>query len=312
MFDRRYEYFFTIVKLKSFAKTAEEMYVSPPAITKQIKSLENSLGFKLFERSNKGAILTRAGEAFYAKARVLYQAFHHAVDESRAIAACAPTVLKIGTLNAECHRVLPAICVALKKSFPSMEFKYHATEYESATAAILDHTIDFFIKYGSDGIDSKYIKKHLLYWSYPNVIAVESGELTDKATIKMQDLRHKTLIFPAKGCSEYYDQLRMEIEQISPYINIVTTPETDAFYLKLKTEQCFSICPSLFEAPGSEYKLIPMELSKHLKPMRMDIVMRNQSESFGAMFIQIARQAILHLMDDELRALQISAQEQNI
>jgi DNA-binding transcriptional LysR family regulator len=58
-------YFLKLAETLSFTKTAQQYYVSQPAISKQINALEKELGFKLFERNNKSTALTAEGKLFY-------------------------------------------------------------------------------------------------------------------------------------------------------------------------------------------------------------------------------------------------------
>ena len=59
------EYFLHVAQNKSITKTASELYVSPPAISKQIALLEQELGIELFVRGAKGMELTPAGEIMF-------------------------------------------------------------------------------------------------------------------------------------------------------------------------------------------------------------------------------------------------------
>ena len=61
---RQLNYFIAISDAKSFTRAAEKLYVSQPALTGQINALENELGMKLFDRTNKFVQLTPAGEVF--------------------------------------------------------------------------------------------------------------------------------------------------------------------------------------------------------------------------------------------------------
>ena len=59
--------FKTLCETMSFTKTAEELYTSQPNVTKQIKSLEEELGYPLIERTHKSFTLTEYGKLFYSK-----------------------------------------------------------------------------------------------------------------------------------------------------------------------------------------------------------------------------------------------------
>ncbi len=65
MNDLQIEYFLAAARNMSFSKAAQELYVSQPAISRQILALEQELGCPLFERLNRGIVLTANGEMFY-------------------------------------------------------------------------------------------------------------------------------------------------------------------------------------------------------------------------------------------------------
>jgi Transcriptional regulator len=65
MNELQIDYFLAVARNLSFTKTAEEMYVSQPAISRQISHMESELGFVLFDRSKKSTQLTAAGKLFF-------------------------------------------------------------------------------------------------------------------------------------------------------------------------------------------------------------------------------------------------------
>ena len=62
-----YRIFVAVAEEKNITKASEKLNISQPAITKQIKNLENQLGYKLLERKSKGVELTLEGKALYEK-----------------------------------------------------------------------------------------------------------------------------------------------------------------------------------------------------------------------------------------------------
>ena len=64
MNDLQIEYFLAVARNLSFTKTAEELYVTQPAVSKQISLLEKELDAVLFDRTNKNTELTEAGKLF--------------------------------------------------------------------------------------------------------------------------------------------------------------------------------------------------------------------------------------------------------
>ncbi len=69
---RQLEAFYLVVKRKSFTRAAEELNVTQPAVTIQVKSLEKSLNLKLIQQVGKRMQLTEAGEMLYQYAEKIF------------------------------------------------------------------------------------------------------------------------------------------------------------------------------------------------------------------------------------------------
>ena len=77
MYNPQLDTFICVVEAGSFSKAADKLYISPPAVIKQINSLENNLGVQLFARTHRGLVVTAAGESLYqdAKYKVNYSKY---------------------------------------------------------------------------------------------------------------------------------------------------------------------------------------------------------------------------------------------
>ena len=73
MYNPQLETFLRVADAGSFNKAAEELFITPPAVIKQITSLESSLDLKLFIRSPRGLKLTEAGKSIYRDAQYVVQ-----------------------------------------------------------------------------------------------------------------------------------------------------------------------------------------------------------------------------------------------
>ena len=75
MYNPQLDTFLCVAESGSFNKAAEKLYISPPAVIKQINLLEESLGVKLFDRSHRGLTLTKAGRSIRQSRHRRYSAF---------------------------------------------------------------------------------------------------------------------------------------------------------------------------------------------------------------------------------------------
>lgn len=71
MYNPQLDTFICVVEAGSFSKAADKLYISPPAVIKQINSLENNLGVQLFARTHRGLVVTAAGESLYQDAKYM-------------------------------------------------------------------------------------------------------------------------------------------------------------------------------------------------------------------------------------------------
>ncbi len=71
MYNPQLDTFICVVEAGSFSKAADKLYISPPAVIKQINSLENNLGVQLFARTHRGLVVTAAGESLNQDAKYM-------------------------------------------------------------------------------------------------------------------------------------------------------------------------------------------------------------------------------------------------
>ena len=73
LYNPQLETFLCVVESGSFSKAAEKLFITAPAVIKQINSLENSLNLQLFDRTHRGLIVTEAGKSIYKDAKYIIQ-----------------------------------------------------------------------------------------------------------------------------------------------------------------------------------------------------------------------------------------------
>lgn len=126
MLARHIQYFLAVAEHLSFTKAAAALHVSQPALSQQVRQLEESLGAQLFDRSGRTTRLTDAGEVYLLYARRAYQelqeakrAIHDVSDLSRGSlrVAVTPTFTTylVGPLIEAFHSRYPKITVNLKE-----------------------------------------------------------------------------------------------------------------------------------------------------------------------------------------------------
>src|SRR6059058_3848925 len=122
---RHLRYFVAVAEMENVSRAALKLHVSQPALSRQIRDLEDEIGFCLLERTAKSVRLTEAGRAFLNDARELLRQADEAVKKARAIASEEPTELHIGYSPAPFAEVLPKILRAFQRAMPNVHVRLH-------------------------------------------------------------------------------------------------------------------------------------------------------------------------------------------
>ena len=135
---RHLRYFVAVAEMENVSRAALKLHVSQPALSRQIRDLEDEIGFCLLERTAKSVRLTDAGRAFLNDARTLLQQADEAVQKARAIASAEPTELKVGYSPAATARILPPILRAYQRVMPKVHVKLHDWSNAENVAGLRD------------------------------------------------------------------------------------------------------------------------------------------------------------------------------
>jgi DNA-binding transcriptional LysR family regulator len=122
---RHLRYFVAVAEMENVSRAALKLHVSQPALSRQIRDLEEEIGFGLLERTAKSVRLTEAGRAFLDNARALLQRADQAVKKAREIASAEPTELHVGYSPTPFAEILPKTLRAFQKAMPNVHVRLH-------------------------------------------------------------------------------------------------------------------------------------------------------------------------------------------
>lgn len=137
--------FLEIVRLKSFSKAAQTCYRTQPAISAQVRQLEQELNTTLFERFGTKISLTVAGRIFAEHAEQILALRRRAQDAINELEKVPRGELVIAANEATCIYVLPSVFAEFKKQFPNVQLSVDRSYGTRVVQAVLDNQADFGI-----------------------------------------------------------------------------------------------------------------------------------------------------------------------
>ncbi len=206
-YNRHLHAFHAVAQKGSFLAASKELFISQPALTKQINLLENRLGFTLFTRSNKGVELTKAGQRFLEGSLRLDREYQQLVDECRGIETSMPQVLRVGYYtNTQRNFSLMAV-EAFRQEYPSEELELVEITTESCIQDLLKGKIDVYTGYESRRLDTDKVDfMPLSSWDYYAVVPV-NHPLSANKILTAHDLVGCKVLLPPYGLFRGTDDL---------------------------------------------------------------------------------------------------------
>src|SRR6266513_1326279 len=137
--------FLTLASELHFRKAAERLFVSQPALSKQIQKLEEKTGGALFERTRRKVALREAGRVLIPLAERLLRDSQAALDRVRQASEGRAGTLRIGFGIASASDLLPQTILRFRKTYPGVEIQMRDMSTPAQTRALLEEQIDIGI-----------------------------------------------------------------------------------------------------------------------------------------------------------------------
>ena len=265
MYNPQLDTFIRVADAGSFNKAAEESYITPTAVIKQINLLEGSLGVKLFERTHRGLTLTKAGKSLYQDTKYMIQYCRDSVTRAKNAMQDNTSVIRIGSSPMTPAQLLMQIWPKIQSYCPELKFQIIPFENTPENAreilANLGKNIDVVAGIFDETMLDLWHCAGLQLSREPFFCAVSiHHRLAVKDKLEIEDLYGENLMLMHRNWSNYVDRLRDDLWQNHSRIQIVDFD----FYSMEAFNRCENSNDVLLAIPGWAnvhplLKVIPVE-----------------------------------------------------
>jgi DNA-binding transcriptional LysR family regulator len=139
---RHLRYFIAVAEELHFGRAAQALGISQPPLSQQIQALEQEVGARLFERTNRRVELSEAGRLFLAEARLVLAQVDKAADVARRAQLGQLGELKIGfTSSAPFNSSIPQAIFAFRQAFPAVHLALQEMSSKEVAEALVDESV---------------------------------------------------------------------------------------------------------------------------------------------------------------------------
>ena len=201
---RQLKYFIAVAEHLSFSKAAQELHVTVPPLSRQIRQLEDEFGAPLFLRDRRHVELTDAGRTLLREGRTLVAQTDHVSDCVRLANAGETGLVRIGIAPGLGEKV-SHVLLEHSRQFPAVELQYREMFSGWHCNAILEGEIDLALIRSE--IDDTRLDGEVLFSEGFVVHMSKSNPLAKRRSLRVKDLGGETLLLPNRQfCTSMYDK----------------------------------------------------------------------------------------------------------
>jgi DNA-binding transcriptional LysR family regulator len=189
--------FLEIVKLKSFSKAAQTCFRTQPAISAQVRQLEQELRAELFERFGSRISLTTAGKIFADYAEQMLDLRRRLQDSIAELESNPRGELVIAANEATCIYVLPKVFSEYRQLFPQVQLQVNRSYGARVVEAVMDNSADFGLT--QLPVEEKRLQVVNIYRDEIRLIVPARHRLSNAKAVAAADLVGESLLLPQLG-----------------------------------------------------------------------------------------------------------------
>lgn len=203
---RHWRYFSKVVELMSFSQAANFYHVAQSAVSRQVKELEDELGFALLIRDTRKIRLTPVGELVFNRIRNVLTEHDQCIDEARLYEKNVRDQIKIAFVGSATHFFLPQLIHDFNKQYPMTGINLKEGS-PSTHRDLFEHgEVDLIL--GRSIPHSKNVRQHLLYRDYLRLVEPKSSSMSQLKLTERIGKKEIYVLSPDESPMVYFAAIR--------------------------------------------------------------------------------------------------------
>ena len=259
MTTKQVDYCIELARTLNFSRAAENLFVSQPTFSYQIRLLEEEVGFTIFERSGKGAVLTPAGTQFVGFLANMREELKRAIEQGQNFSAKYKDSISISLMVREALYFLPEAMRLFAKEYPAVQI-VPKFEYENGIDGFLKNETDVLFALKEQTKQIPGIAVHDLFESRVYLIARRDDELAGKNLITAEDLYGRTLMVGG-GSPPALRAVQHRLISTGK-IDYFNSPDHDTTRTNVAAERGVCLAPGFLNDHSGQFAWIPFDCAE--------------------------------------------------
>jgi len=192
---RQVEYFFAVASCLNFSKAAQQLFMTQPALGRQIRALEDELDLELFVRGKRHLELTPAGKVMFDELGDWIKDFNTILEKAQLANSSITNKLEIGILEGhQLGPLFPAIYDYYKTNYPHIQVDMHRASFGPLIEKLYQGDVDIIITLDFDVMDKSDIEYRSIAEISNYLVIPKKHRLADKENLTFQDFKNEVFI----------------------------------------------------------------------------------------------------------------------
>lgn len=219
MADRRLQVFHTVARLLSFTKAAEALHMTQPAVTFQVRQLEDYFNTRLFDRTHNRITLTEVGERVFEYAERIFDLYAQMENSVKEMTGDISGVLLIGASTTIAEYMLPALLGDFKNRYPEVTIRLRVANTDEIVSMVENNIIDLGVVEAP--VHNKSLAVELCRMDQLVAIVPPKHPLAQQARVTVEDIAQYPFISREEGSGtrdvilDYFAQANLSIYDLN-------------------------------------------------------------------------------------------------
>jgi len=197
MADRRLQVFYTVARLLSFTKAAETLHMTQPAVTFQVRQLEDHFDTRLFDRTHNRVALTEAGHKAYEYAEQIFSLYAEMENTVKELTNDVSGALTMGASTTIAEYMLPALLRGFTVEFPDINLRLKVSNTEGIVSMVENSMIDLGVVEGP--VANKNLLVEVCRIDQLVVVVPPGHEIANRESIPLEEVMSFPFICREEG-----------------------------------------------------------------------------------------------------------------
>lgn len=247
----------------NFSRAAENLFISQPSLTYQIQTLENEIGFQLFERTGKGAELTPAGARFCAELQRIRAELKAAVEQGQNMSSRYSESLNVCIPMRSCLYFLPQIMRQFEADMPRVALNIKFVYDEVRVDLFLRGEQNILFARDTELKRFSHVRMAPLFQSRFYIVVCKDDPLAGQEVVRLKDLAGRTFMVGGGSPPEMV-AVQNRIAG-SGLVQTLNCPDHDTAMANVAAKKGIVMSPGFTNDHNGEFAWVPFDCREHIK-----------------------------------------------